>query len=87
VKSATHTAGALWSATHNITISRAEKADSRVRELGLLVSENNPLAVLQKGYARVFATDGNDLTSAKKLRTGDRIRVKMSDGEKEAICQ
>lgn len=41
----------------------------------------SPLAVLSRGYSIAFGSEGKPLTSAKKVEIGDKITVKLSDGE------
>lgn len=40
----------------------------------------NPMKVLSRGYAAVYK-DGNVITSAKKIKSGDKLNLKLSDGE------
>ena len=41
----------------------------------------SPLAVLSRGYSIAFGSEGKPMTSAKKVEIGDKITVKLSDGE------
>ena len=41
----------------------------------------NPLAVLSRGYSAVFSENGHVVKSVKDVAKGDRVRMKLSDGE------
>ncbi len=41
----------------------------------------NPLAVLSHGYSMVEGEDGRIISSASDARVGDKLRIKLSDGE------
>ena len=40
----------------------------------------NPMKVLSRGYAAVYK-DGNVISSAKKIRSGDKLTLKLADGD------
>ena len=45
----------------------------------------NPLAVLSHGYSMVEGDDGRIISSAGDVSTGDKLRIKLSDGEIGAV--
>ena len=45
----------------------------------------NPLAVLSHGYSMVEGEDGRIISSAGDVSTGDKLRIKLSDGEIGAV--
>ena len=53
---------------------RLDASEARLRSL-------SPLAVLERGYALVLATDGSVIRSVGQLAQGDRVRTRLSDGE------
>lgn len=72
-----------------------QMADDIVRAMNLIIERKgqqlkmsaagldnlSPLAVLSRGYSIAFGSEGKPLTSAKKVKIGDKITVKLSDGE------
>ncbi len=44
----------------------------------------SPLAVLNRGYALVYAANGQLLRQLRRLATGDRIRARLAHGTLEA---
>lgn len=74
------------------TINTALSANITLNESRLaLVTEKlavlNPLSVLARGYAVVYDNNMHAVSSAKQLKSGDAIRVKLSDGEINAVCE
>ncbi len=47
----------------------------------------DPLAILERGYAAVFDTDGNALTSVADMPVGTELSLRMADGEVEAAVR
>lgn len=47
----------------------------------------SPLSVLARGYGAVYSEEGEVLTSAKSVEVGDRLNVRLSDGEIEAVAE
>lgn len=47
----------------------------------------SPEAVLRRGYALVFDTDGHPVTSATKLRPGMSVELKLADGTARAAIE
>ncbi len=58
----------------------AMRLESRKSRLLVL----DPLAVLERGYAAVFDTNGAALTSVEQLSAGSELRLRMADGEAAA---
>ena len=46
----------------------------------------SPLKVLERGYAIVLKED-NVVLTVNELKTGDKIKIKMKDGSKNAIIE
>jgi len=67
---------------HLVTMRRMNLRNSRERLEAL-----NPWAVLERGYAVVSFPDGPIITSVTQVQTGDRIEVKVSDGQFESIVE
>ena len=57
---------------------------SRFAKAAELIDAFDPMKTLERGYSVVFK-DGKVLTSADNVSSGDRITVKMHDGEFEAV--
>ncbi len=47
----------------------------------------NPLAILSRGYAAVFASDGSVLSGAEQMKIGETITLRSADGEADATVQ
>lgn len=72
-----------------------ELADDLLKSVGLVMERKgqllknlaagldalSPLAVLSRGYSIAFGSGGEPLISAKKVKIGDKITLKLSDGE------
>ncbi len=56
-------------------------AENEFRMLCTRLEGVNPLAVLSHGYSMVEGEDGRIISSASDARVGDRLRIKLSDGE------
>ena len=44
----------------------------------------NPMAVLSRGYSAVFNENGAIIKSSKSVSVGDKIKIKLNDGEFKA---
>ena len=64
----------------NAVISLLSGLSSRLSLAKLDLDSLNPLSVLGNGYAAVKDADGGWITTAKAVRTGDRINVVFKDG-------
>lgn len=56
----------------------------RDAKLNLLINQTeslSPLKVLSRGYAIAFDGDGNSILSVGNVKSGDKIKVKVSDGQ------
>ncbi len=57
------------------------------RKTNLLVRQSaklealNPLSVLSRGYSAAYSEDNKVITSVNQLKTGEKIKLSMSDGE------
>ncbi|MCL2846337.1 MAG: exodeoxyribonuclease VII large subunit [Firmicutes bacterium] len=72
-----------WSVIRTTTTHRVDRAEARGRELAIYVEEANPLAILRKGYGRVFSGK-DDVTEVGQVSIGDVVLIKMYNGEIEA---
>ena len=71
---------ALVSVMHNVLLQH------RVRNerFEMILQSLSPLAILERGYALVFDSEGNLLKDANKVKTGDRISARLAHGELQA---
>ena len=60
---------------------RLRDGKSRLSELSAKLSGMNPLSVLSRGYGMISSEDGRVIGSASALSCGDRIGIKMADGD------
>ena len=58
---------------------RLERGKSKLSETTAALDALSPLNVLSRGYAAV-AKNGETVTSAKTLRTGDKLNIRFADG-------
>jgi len=68
-----------YNLTRNSVVLCLEKSESKIREIGAVVESYNPMAILRRGYGRVFGKDG-EITSVKNLSKGELLDIKMKDG-------
>ena len=68
----------------NHVYSVIERTQSKVRELGIFAESNNPLRILQRGYAKV-SKDGQEIISVAQVKTGDKLVLRMQDGTMNVI--
>lgn len=61
--------------------SRLERGRARLERVVAAFEALSPTAVLQRGYAICRLSDGTVVRSVGQLRTGDAVRVRVSDGE------
>ncbi|MCL2569947.1 MAG: exodeoxyribonuclease VII large subunit [Firmicutes bacterium] len=66
-------------ASHSIR-QKVQNMEFLVRELATVVEVNNPLALLKKGYARIFAEGMVDVDGVARLKIGDTLTVQMYNG-------
>lgn len=65
-----------------------EKRDERVRNRAAKLEALSPLAVLARGYAVAYKQGTRrPLFSSTEARVGDRIRVRLHDGELGAVVR
>jgi exodeoxyribonuclease VII large subunit len=72
---------ATWAVSHHLQLRRA-----RLTGLAARLDALNPLAVLQRGYA-VVRRDGQLVRSVAQVSPGDRLSVRVSDGEFDATAR
>ena len=48
------------------------------------LSALNPMSVLSRGYSAIFSDKNTCLTTAKSLNVGDRVNLRMKDGNIKA---
>lgn len=61
--------------------------DNEISHYKLLLKENDPRNVLNKGFAIVTGDSGKPMTSSKKLNTGKKYKITMSDGSKNCVIE
>ncbi len=59
------------------------KSNAMYLEIASKLNSLSPTNVMLRGYSVVFK-DGNVVSSAKRLKKGDEINIKLSDGDKKA---
>jgi len=79
---------------------RLDELDGRMkREMGAIIKTSrdqclayqarlsalNPEAILKRGYAIVIADDGSTVYQVSQANTGEKLQVRVSDGEFEVI--
>lgn len=52
----------------------------RLEALDRILDERNPLAILRRGYALVYAKDGRLVTRPDQLAPGDPLRLRLAEG-------
>lgn len=57
------------------------KEKNRLGELNLLLTANNPLNILNKGFAVITTEDNKLIKDTETLRATDKIVIKLKDGE------
>ena len=85
---------AAWKDTHHQLEKRleqqgkylTERPRAILRQKEAALEALSPLKVLLRGYAAVFS-DGKVISSAEKLVSGERITIRFSDGQAEAIVE
>ena len=59
--------------------------ERRLSHLSELLESYSTEQVLARGYAIVRDTEGNPVTSAKRLRPGDAVALELADGKSDAV--
>ena len=78
--------GAREERLHSIFRSRLELERSALRGVAGRLGDLSPLSVLSRGYALVWdAARGRLVRRADEVRPGDRLRIRVSDGELGAV--
>lgn len=77
---------ALFSAIQKDFSSIISQKESQLTGTVELLDAFNPLRTLERGYSMV-TKDGQLISSAKSVDKGDKITVKLSDGELEAVVE
>jgi len=66
--------------TRNATISCGERVEGKLREISGVVEANNPMAILMRGYGRIFGGDGTEIKGIGSVKNGDSLDIRMHDG-------
>jgi exodeoxyribonuclease VII large subunit len=62
-----------------------EKKRASLNTLSANAKALNPMGVLKRGYAAIFAEDGKVITSKESLKKGDKINLNFADGTVKSI--
>ena len=68
---------ALTSVMRNVLLQHKVRSE----RLRMVLESLSPLAILERGYALVFDTEGNLLKDARNLKAGDEIKARLAHGE------
>ncbi len=49
------------------------------------IEGNNPLRILRLGYAKVLGESGNEVSSVRRIASGDAVRLRFHDGSASAL--
>jgi exodeoxyribonuclease VII large subunit len=68
---------ALTSVMRNVLLQHKVRSE----RLQMILASLSPLAILDRGYALVFDSDGNLLKDSSKVNAGDEIKARLAHGE------
>ncbi len=73
-------------------LNAAVKSNIKYTAMGLQAKKSrllglDPLAILERGYAAVFDTDGNALVTVDAMPAGTEIKLRLADGEADATVK
>jgi len=68
---------ALTSVMRNVLLQHKVRSE----RLQMVLESLSPLAILERGYALVFDSEGNLLKDARKVKAGDEIKARLAHGE------
>ena len=71
---------ALTSVMRNVLLQHKVRSE----RLQMVLESLSPLAILERGYALVFDSEGNLLKDARKVKAGDEIKARLAHGEIQA---
>lgn len=63
-----------------------ERARNSLKTAVAQLNALSPLTVLSRGYGVIHDVDGRLVRSVKKLKSGDKLVITMTDGKFEAVC-
>lgn len=63
-----------------------ERARNSLKTAIAQLNALSPLTVLSRGYGVIHDVDGRLIRSVKKLKSGDKLVITMTDGKFEAVC-
>jgi exodeoxyribonuclease VII large subunit len=63
-----------------------ERARNSLKTAVAQLNALSPLTVLSRGYGVIHDVDGRLIRSVKKLKSGDKLVITMTDGKFEAVC-
>jgi exodeoxyribonuclease VII large subunit len=72
--------GALAAVTRNVLLQHRVRSE----RLQTVLESLSPLAILERGYALVFDSEGKLLKDARKVKVGDEISARLAHGELRA---
>lgn len=61
--------------------------DARMRAAAGKLEALNPLAVLSRGYSALYAEDGSVIQHAAQIQPGQRVTLRLADGEADALVR
>ncbi|MCQ2431526.1 MAG: exodeoxyribonuclease VII large subunit [Clostridia bacterium] len=67
-----------------LTERRTADAKASLQTAAARLESLNPLSVLTRGYSAVYGTEGETVRSVEQLKTGETIRLRLSDGSADA---
>jgi exodeoxyribonuclease VII large subunit len=68
---------ALTSVMRNVLLQHKVRSE----RLQMVLESLSPLAILERGYALVFDSNGNLLKDASTVKAGDEIKARLANGE------
>ena len=74
----------LQARLQSAAIHQLQKRQRQLVNLQQNLSHLNPEAVLHRGYALVLTEDGNLVRSNRALQTGQKVRLRLAEGQADA---
>ena len=74
---------ALGAAFRNLLLERRGRLERLSSELGAL----SPVAILERGYALVFDSEGKLVKDSEQVKAGEEIRAQVAQGEIKAVVK
>jgi exodeoxyribonuclease VII large subunit len=69
-----------WAVMKSSVTYKMSEREARVQALSGVISANNPLAVLRRGYAKVYKAD-KQVVGVEDAEVGDKLDIKLYNGE------